>query len=341
MMDQYLAPISKGTVMNGVEVQANHLNALLDERTFVEISSLLNALVTALIVGVFLFLILNLKIPYGVVFGVIFVLFSIGTSIVLYRAGIYWRCWNAVFFVILITLFKIIYGYFQERINQIRILDMFRKYIAPQVVDELAKNKNFHIELGGITKDVAVLFIDIRGFSSMSEIMPPEKVIEILNKYFDLVTNAIFNNEGMLDKFIGDAVMAVYNAPLDIDDYEKKAIKTGLEIVKALKKLNKELKEENGTEIACGIGIHCGKAVVGNIGCAYRMDYTVIGDTVNIAERLEGIAKGGVINISQELYDRVKDEFSAKPKGACMLKGKRKEVMVYEMEAASDESENC
>jgi len=341
MMDQYLVPISKGTVMNGVEVQANHLNALLDERTFVEISSLLNAFVTALIVGIFLFLIFNVRIPYGVIFGIIFILTSIVISIFLYKTGIYWRCWNAVFCVFIITLVKIIYGYFQERINQMRILDMFRKYIAPQVVDELAKNKNFHIELGGITKDVAVLFIDIRGFSSMSEIMPPEKVIEVLNKYFDLVTNAIFNNEGMLDKFIGDAVMAVYNAPLDIEDYEKKAIKTGLEIVKALEKLNKELKEENGMEIACGIGIHCGKAVVGNIGCAYRMDYTVIGDTVNIAERLEGIAKGGVINISQELYDRVKDEFSAKPKGACMLKGKRKEVMVYEMEAASDESENC
>ena len=134
--------------------------------------------------------------------------------------------------------------------------------------------------------------------------------------------------------------MAVYNAPLDIKDYEKKAVQTGLDIVKALNKLNKELREEQGMEIACGIGIHCGKAVVGNIGCAYRMDYTVIGDTVNIAERLEGIARGGVINISQEVYDRVKDNFSAKPKGACTLKGKRKEVMVYEMEAAQDESGN-
>ncbi len=340
MMDQYLVPISKGTVMNGVEIQANHLNALLDERTFVEVSSLINVLAVALIIGVFVFLILNVKIPYGVIFGAVFIIISIAASMYLYKIGVYWRCWNAVFFVFLITLVKIVYGYFQERINQMKILDMFRKYIAPQVVDELAKNKDFHIELGGITKDVAVLFIDIRGFSSMSEIMPPEKVIQVLNRYFDLVTNAIFNNEGMLDKFIGDAVMAVYNAPIDVENYEKKAIQTGLDIIKALEKLNKELKEELGTEIACGIGIHCGKAVVGNIGCAYRMDYTVIGDTVNVAERLEGIAKGGVINISQEMYDRIKDDFSAKPKGACMLKGKRKEVMVYEMGAAPYESEN-
>lgn len=340
MMDQYLVPISKGTVMNGVEVQANHLNALLDERTFIEVPALTNAFITALIIGIFIFLIINIKIPYGVISGIVFILTTIIMSLVLYKNGIYWRCWNVVLCVFFITLIKIVHGYFQERINQMKILDMFRKYIAPQVVDELAKNKDFHIELGGITKDVAVLFIDIRGFSSMSEIMPPEKVIEVLNKYFDLVTNAIFNNEGMLDKFIGDAVMAVYNAPLDIKDYEKKAVQTGLDIVKALNKLNKELREEQGMEIACGIGIHCGKAVVGNIGCAYRMDYTVIGDTVNIAERLEGIARGGVINISQEVYDRVKDNFSAKPKGACTLKGKRKEVMVYEMEAAQDESGN-
>ncbi len=338
MMDQYLVPISKGTVMNGVEVQANHLNALLDNRTFIEISSLTSALLTALIIGIFVFLVSNVRIPYGVVGGIVFASAVVASSVILYKNGIYWRCWNAVFLVLFITLVKIVHGYFQERINQMKILDMFRKYIAPQVVDELAKNKDFHIELGGITKDVAVLFIDIRGFSSMSEVMPPEKVIEVLNRYFDLVTNAIFNNEGMLDKFIGDAVMAVYNAPLDIKDYEKKAVQTGLDIVKALEKLNKELKEEHGTEIACGIGIHCGKAVVGNIGCAYRMDYTVIGDTVNIAERLEGIAKGGIINISQEVYDRVKDDFLAKPKGPCMLKGKREEVMVYEMEAAQDEA---
>lgn len=340
MMDQYLTPVSKGTVMNGVEVQANHLNALLDEKTFVEIPSFANILVAAFIAGLFAFLIINTRIPCGVILGVIFVITSAAASVIMYKNGIYWRSWNVVFFVIFMTLVKIVYGYFQERINQMKIFNMFRKYIAPQVVDELAKNKDFHIELGGITKDVAVLFIDIRGFSSMSEIMPPEKVIEVLNKYFDLVTNAIFENEGMLDKFIGDAVMAVYNAPLDVKDYEKKAVRTGLDIITALNKLNKELKEEQGIEIACGIGIHCGKAVVGNIGCAYRMDYTVIGDTVNIAERLEGIAKGGIINISQEMYDRVKDDFYARSKGACILKGKSKEVMVYEMEAEPYGTEN-
>lgn len=187
------------------------------------------------------------------------------------------------------------------------------------------ENPNFIVERSSITDNV------------MNDRMK-QRLSEILKDGRDIIELPT-EDTSMLDKFIGDAVMAVYNAPLDIENYEKKAIMTGLNILKELENLNKELKEKNGTEIAYGIGIHCGKAVVGNIGCSYRMDYTVIGDTVNIAERLESIAKGGKINISKEVYDRVKDEFDAIPKGSYMLKGKNKEVFVYEMGVVY-ESEN-
>ena len=339
MMDQYFAPISRGSVMNGVEIQANHFNALLDGRTYSDVPTYLTILINSVVLLIFMLLMYKLRIRYSILLGFLIIGLSIFSSVILYENGLCFKCFNLILFIVLIMISRIIFGYLQAKIKQAKILDMFRKYIAPQVVDELAKNKDFYVDLGGVTKDVAVLFIDIRGFSSMTEVMPAEQVVEILNKYFELVTTEVFKNDGMLDKFIGDAVMAVYNAPLDIENYEKKAIMTGLNILKELENLNKELKEKNGTEIACGIGIHCGKAVVGNIGCSYRMDYTVIGDTVNIAERLESIAKGGKINISKEVYDRVKDEFDAIPKGSYMLKGKNKEVFVYEMGVVY-ESEN-
>jgi len=147
-----------------------------------------------------------------------------------------------------------------------------------------------------------------------------------------MVTEAIFKNDGTLDKFIGDAVMAVYNAPLDVEDYACKAVQTGLDIVTAVERINIELKKEFGIEIACGVGVHSGRAVVGNIGCSYRMDYTAIGDTVNVAERLESIAKGGQVLISRDLYEQVKNRYQATFAGTQSLKGRQGGMDVFLVE---------
>ena len=231
--------------------------------------------------------------------------------------------------VAVIFLARLVFGYLTERFRKHKILQVFRTYMAPQVVDELSRSGRYRIELGGRNCQVAVLFVDIRGFTSLSEGLPPDQVVGILNRYLGKVTEAIFRNEGTLDKFIGDAVMAVYNAPVDVEDYAVKAVRTGIDIVREVESLNDDLERDFGRRIACGVGIHWGQAVVGNIGCDFRMDYTAIGDTVNVAERLESLAESGQILISRQLYEQVKDQYQAEHMGELALKGREDKVSAY------------
>lgn len=208
----------------------------------------------------------------------------------------------------------------------------FKKYVAPQVVEKISKKGDFKIALGGESRQIAVLFVDIRGFTPMSENLKPEQVVEILNEYLSLTTHAIFNNGGTLDKFIGDATMAVFNAPFELDDYIYRAVCTARDIAAGSAQLEKKLMERFGRSISFGIGVNCGNAVVGNIGCEYRMDYTAIGDTVNTAARLESNAKPGQILISSDVYEAVKDRVQVSEIGVIPLKGKSNGVFVYQLE---------
>lgn len=332
MMDQFMVPIARGAVMNGVEVQANHVNALLNGRTYTELPDWAAALLAALIVGFCTWLVFNSRFSIGFAGCLVIEAVIFTVSRYLYRCGIYWRSFLPVLSVAVIFLIRVAVGYLTELFHKHKILNMFRTYMAPQIVDELGKSGNYKIELGGRNREIAVLFVDIRGFTSLSEGLSAEKLVGYLNRYLGLVTEAIFKNEGTLDKFIGDAVMAVYNAPVDIEDYWYKAVQTGLDIVHAVDRAKEEFKEEFGVEIACGVGIHCGSAVVGNIGCSFRMDYTAIGDAVNVAERLESLAKRGQVLISSDMYEHVKDRYNAVSIGKQSLKGRRDLVEAYLLE---------
>lgn len=331
MMDQYMVPAARSTVMNGVEVHANHVNALLDGRTFTELSVWCSVLINVLVTAVCMTLLMYGKFSVGVTGCVAVLIAAPVASRLMYQRGIYWRCFLLLVITVALLALKILTGYASERIRKHQILSVFRTYMAPQVVDELSRHNNYHIELGGRSRNIAVLFVDIRGFTSLSEGMTAEEVVDILNHYLGNVTNAIFKNGGTLDKFIGDAVMAIYNAPLDVEGYCDKAVQTAFDIIESVRAVNRELRETHGREIACGVGVHCGKAVVGNIGCEYRMDYTAIGDTVNIAERLESIAKGGEILISGEVYEQIREHYQAEPIGEQSLKGRQDKVTVYRM----------
>lgn len=337
MMDQYMVPIARSTVMNGVEGQANHVNALLEGRTFRELPGWCGALLAAVIVGGYVWLVSHSRFQVGMVGGLLLEGVLLGAAKLLYTQGLYWKCLTPVLGVAIVALVRVVTGYLLERVRKKKILDVFRTYMAPQVVDELARTKNFQVELGGRNQEIAVLFVDIRGFTSLSESLTPGEVVGILNRYLGQVTEAIFRHEGTLDKFIGDAVMAVYNAPLDVEDYPLKAVLTGLDIVKAVEGLNEGLKRDFNVEIACGVGIHCGRAIVGNIGCDFRMDYTAIGDTVNTAERLESIAKSGQVLLSEEMYERVKQNFHAEFLGEHTLKGKQEKIKVFLVEESTSE----
>lgn len=332
MMDQYMSPIARSTVMNGVEVQANQVNALLDGRTFIDLPVWISALLAAAVAGVYTWLVLSSGFGVNLAGGIFLELAVSISAGLLYRNGLYWRCLMTVIAVAVIFFVRLAFGYLTERFRKRKILQMFRTYMAPQVVEELSRSGRYQIELGGRECQIAVLFVDIRGFTSMSEGLSPDKVVGILNRYLGKVTEAIFKNEGTLDKFIGDAVMAVYNAPLDVENYMEKAVRTGLDIIDAVESLNDELERDFGRRIACGVGVHCGPAVVGNIGCDFRMDYTAIGDTVNVSERLESQAKAGQVLISEQIYEHVKDRFRAEYVGELALKGRQDKVKAFVLE---------
>lgn len=225
-------------------------------------------------------------------------------------------------------LYHLIRKYFIEQKEKKRIVAMFSRYVAPQVVSEVIRQRA-SLHLGGTRRNVAVLFVDIRGFTPLSESATPEEVVEILNAYLTLCASAIFTCGGTLDKFIGDAAMAIFNAPLDQEDYVFKAVEAAL-LMKAGAESN--LFERFGKKVTFGIGIHTGPAVIGNIGADFRMDYTAIGDTVNTAARLESNAKSDQILISEAVYKIIKNRIDVTPLGAYQVKGKLEQIFVFQVD---------
>ena len=179
----------------------------------------------------------------------------------------------------------------------------FGRYVDPVIMRELLNGGSKSLDLGGELQNIAVLFVDIRGFTSMSEELPPATVVEILNRYLTLTTDCIRRHHGTLDKFVGDCTMAFWNAPLRQENPVLLACLAAVDMIKGSETLGAELLERYGRKISFGVGIHWGSAVVGNIGTPFRMDYTAIGDTVNTAARLEANARGGTILISRVVAD--------------------------------------
>ena len=215
------------------------------------------------------------------------------------------------------------------------IKDAFRRYVSRQVAEEIFKEPDRYLSaLKGERKRVSVLFADIRGFTPMAEKMAPEKVVSILNEYLTYMTSAVFKYKGTLDKFIGDCVMAVYGAPLSVHNPTEMAVKTAVEIQKKVAELNSKRVSSGEDPVYVGIGINTGEVVVGNIGSSERMDYTVIGDNVNLAARIQAKANemGVEILISGSAYDEVKDIVVARELPPVRVKGKTEPVRIYVVE---------
>lgn len=331
LQDQFSVPNSNNQ-MYGVEINANIVQCFMENAFPNDVDALLISSIFALIAALMFFVFSKLHIGVGtIVFAVLEIIASV-IGVLLYTKGNI--CVPMIYLNLILMvdyIATLVVNYIKEKIAKKRISNAFRKYVAPQVVDDIMKKGQYKIKLGGENKDIAVLFVDIRGFTPLSESLPPEKVVEILNKYLNLTTNAVFKNDGTLDKFIGDATMAVFNAPFDLEDYEYKAICAAFDIVAGAKELEEVCQKEFGRKVQFGVGVNCGEAVVGNIGCDVRMDYTAIGDTVNTAARLEANAKAGQVLISKEIYERVKDRITVNEIGRIPLKGKVDGAFVYEL----------
>lgn len=220
-------------------------------------------------------------------------------------------------------------SFLQEQDARERVTRLFGRYVASQVVDEILKIGEDNLKLGGARRQVSIMFVDIRGFTRMSEKLPPEEVVEMLNRYFYVVTRCIFEKQGTIDKFMGDAVVAVFNAPLFLPDHSFQAVEAARAIHRESQSLRDWARDRWGFDLRMGIGINTGEVIAGNIGTDNRMEYTVIGDAVNLAARLESIAGPGQILISETVSREIHGRVLYGVVGEVTLKGKEKPVKVY------------
>ncbi len=211
-----------------------------------------------------------------------------------------------------------------------RLMSTLCRYVTRQVAEQIMKDRD-KLKLGGNRSMVSVLFSDIRNFTTISEQSRAEEVVSLLNEYFSRMLEPIFLYEGTLDKFIGDAIMAVFGAPVTQADDAERAVKAAREMRRALKKYNVDRQVRGLPPIGNGIGITKGEAISGNIGSEQRMDYTVIGDTVNVASRLEGLTKNYEykILVNDDVYQEIKGKIPCVDLGFAHVKGKEGEIHIY------------
>ncbi len=333
LQDSYLTAADHAAPMYGVEFQANALQALLWEEYKQEAGDGLQLVVLffVLLAGIFGFWKRRIRVSTT-----LWILLSGGSLVFcrfMYDRGLVFHLLWIPAGVTILYVGCIAFNYVQAALEKRRVKNTFERYVAPEIVTEILREGSDALELGGRLTRIAVLFVDVRGFTPMSELLEPAQVVEILNRYLTLISECILKNGGTLDKFVGDAAMAFWGAPLPQEDYVMHAVKAAADMVEGSKSLSEELLRRYGRNVSFGIGVHVGEAVVGNIGSLKRMDYTAIGDTVNTAARLEANAPGGTIYISRAVSDELKGRIRTTSLGDTVkLKGKKEgfEVLIME-----------
>jgi len=319
-----------GGTLNGVEIHANVVNSVLNSK-YLQYVSYQQAILGVCVLALFAFWI-NRKIDNNLIELSVFLALILATNIagvLLYNYGYSWYFFQSNLILIFGYFYFIANKYLVVKKESRLVEKAFSKYVNSEVLREI-KNNPQALQLGGSKKVVTVLFSDIRGFTSFSEKLSPEELISLINKYLTLMTDIILSNGGTVDKYIGDAIMAFWNAPISQENHQYLAIKTSLEMQQGLKKLNLDI----SFPIKIGVGINTGDVIVGNVGSDNRFDYTILGDTVNLGSRLEGLTKKyGLttliametltnLNEKQELIYRVVDEVR--------VKGKQKAIKICE-----------
>ncbi len=331
--DVFNTPFTEsGNMMPGVEIHANVINTLFQDSMLKKLPKWQNLLILLGIGVITSFFIFGIRTMQGLAVLVFEIAAYIAASRYFFEnmnlvIDFINPLFTMVFCYLSISTYKVAV---EERENR-KIKSVFSKYVSKQVVEQLLKNPD--VKLGGEKKVITVMFTDIRGFTAMSEKMDPKQVLNVLNEYLSAMTDIVFENEGTLDKFIGDAVMALFGTPVYYKDHALRAVKTGLAMQKKLDELNKKWASEGRTTLKIGIGVNTGEVVAGNMGSLKRMEYTVIGDTVNLASRLESLNKdlGTSFLISESTYEQVKDRIKVNKFEGVKVKGKELQLTVYEV----------
>jgi class 3 adenylate cyclase len=214
------------------------------------------------------------------------------------------------------------------RSQQALLRKTFSRFVAAPIVDQLLENPE-QVRLGGTLQPVTVLFADLQGFTTLSELTEPQTLLQLLNSYHTYMMRIVLQYGGTIDKFLGDGLMALFNTPVQQDDHVARAVKTALHIQDDLHWFAQELPEDH--RLLINFGIHTGTAIVGNVGSENLMDFTAVGDTVNVAARLQGVADNGQILVSKEVFNATQDFVFGRSRGQLRVKGRTNPVDAYEI----------
>jgi adenylate cyclase len=332
--DLHPTPYSAHQPTSGVEIQANFVETLVANDALLPLSSWYHAALFVALSAVTIAVTLSVR-PWRAVL----LMFSIASlwAISAFCLFVYLQLW--IPFVPTLLGIIITYGgitldhYIREQRERLRLRMLFSKYVSPDVMDEILDNRA-GLGLSGRRRHITVLFSDIRGFTSISERIAPEQVVACLSDYLAAATQIIFKHGGTVDKFMGDAVMAIFGAPKSYGDDAVRAVMAGRELIQLVETLAPKWLAALGRPLKVGVGINSGDAVVGSIGSEIRSDFTAIGDTVNLASRLEGLTKELQIPllISEYTAAELDDRLSLKPLQHVKVAGREAPLLVYAVE---------
>ncbi len=354
--DQDLIPVSvsrgktKGSnQIYGVYFHANAIQNIIGENYLFKISgfySILSVIVLSLFFFFFSSFLRQIKSKYNYVYEILGVLLVVFGIFAVYKVNIYLfihsnlvaEIVNPSLAVILGYVGSTAYNFLNERKKNVVIKGMFSQYVSSTLVNQLIENPD-RLKLGGEQKKLTILFSDIIGFTSFSEKKTPEELVKFMNEYLNAMTEIVLKNNGTLDKYIGDAIMAFWGAPISLEDHAAKACSTAIEMRERLNTLREKYSSNPEDQIDIRIGINSGDVVVGNMGSHKRFDYTVMGDNVNLASRLEGASKqyGTRVIISDKTYNSVKDNFVVRFLDNVKVKGKSKPTKIFELIGLEDD----
>ncbi|MBL7003261.1 MAG: adenylate/guanylate cyclase domain-containing protein [Gammaproteobacteria bacterium] len=330
LLDLRSTPVQN--VYPGVEVHANIVSGILDQNINHKPAWTLGYEFLLLIfIGGIMALILPILSPLFAAFFTFGILFSIVLgSFIAWNSNLILPMASPLLLTSLVFILHMTYGFFIESRGKRQLAGIFGQYIPPELVDEMSESPA-EFSLEGESKEMTVLFSDVRGFTTLSEGLDPHELTQLMNALLTPMTRVIHNNRGTIDKYMGDCIMAFWGAPLDDPEHARNSLYAALDMMKELKIMQAEFKERGWPPVNVGIGLNTGEMNVGNMGSEFRMAYTVLGDTVNLGSRLEGLTKAyGVDIIVGELTKKQIPEFIFRELDLVRVKGKNEPVAIFE-----------
>lgn len=337
--DEQLTAIEPGQAMPGVEIQANLANMLLSHTGYRELPAVINfafVLLSALVIALcFVFI---SRMLWSIIASLLFLILLVIVMTLGWEQGFVMLVLHPLLSGFLSLISQILFRYFGTESSKREMRALFGKYVSRDILDEILRDPS-KVKLGGEEREVTILFSDVRGFTTFSEAMTPTELTTFLNRYLTKMTDIILENKGVVDKYIGDAIMAFWGAPVNNVRHALDALRSAVIMSEALNEFNHKSENMGARKIDIGIGLNSGNVVAGNMGSNLRFDYTLMGDAVNLASRLESLTRqyGVRILVSGDVIKRVdlqsleKEKISVREIDKAKVKGKTESVIFYEI----------